>query len=134
MKIICILQNAWGDRELPLVFSPNPFNKSAKVIKKMTGGDHTIYFCNTTGVVTRTAAEGAKPDYEHFEKVIKRLPEFDMILVCGKQAEATVHKYLKQIVVLNKPLIYVAHPASRSLSNIQIKLYNELINKDNGTI
>lgn len=47
MRIICVLQNAWGDRQLPIVFCPNPFNKSAKVIRKMVG-DNYYDFSNTT--------------------------------------------------------------------------------------
>ena len=59
MKILCILQNAWGDRKLPITFEPNPYNHSAKVIRKMVGERNYFEFSNTTDVVTSTA--NAKP-------------------------------------------------------------------------
>ena len=120
MRILCILQNAWGDRELPITFVPNPFNKSAKTIKKMVG-DNFFEFANTTDVVTKTSREKPKPNYQHFERVIKRIHFFDLVLVCGKQAEETVSKYIKEIELQGRPLLFIPHPAARNLSNKQIE-------------
>lgn len=116
MKILCVLQNAWGDRKLPITFVPNPYNKSAKVIKKMVGNNY-YEFCNTTDVVTSTPNAKPKPNYKHFEKVIKEMFKFDLILVCGVQASETVNKYIDEINSLNIPLLFVPHPAARNLSN-----------------
>lgn len=136
MKVICILQNAWGDRRLPVIFEPNPYNKSAKVIRKMVGTDFNIHFCNTTGVVTTTANGKPPIDETHFDSVIyaidllqKHEEGFDLILVCGKQAEKAVEMkdYKQRLEKLNIPLLVVPHPASRSLSNIQIAEINQNI-------
>lgn len=116
MKILCILQNAWGDRALPTTFYPNPFNKSAKVVKKMLG-DCEFQFSNTTDVVTPTANGKPKPNYEHFQKVMKEIPKFDMILVCGNQAKDTVNVFIDKIYEYGKPILFVPHPAARNLTN-----------------
>lgn len=129
MKIICILQNAWGPVELPIVFKPNPLNKSAKIVLKMVGADNEFHFCNTTNVTTARANQKPKPNLEHFAKVVQRLSGFDLILVCGNQAKETVQKRLDDISALNIPIMFVPHPASRSLSNIQIQKINDSINE-----
>ena len=116
MKILCILQNAWGDRKLPITFVPNPYNKSAKVVKKMVG-DNYYEFSNTTDVVTSTAKGKPKPNYEHFGRVIGEISKFDVVLVCGVQAAETVNKYIGEISKIGKPLLFVPHPASRNLTN-----------------
>lgn len=116
MRILCVLQNAWGDRQLPIVFCPNPFNKSAKTIRQMVG-DCYYDFSNTTDVVTMTASGKAEPNYEHFQKVMRMMPKYDLILVCGSQAKETVRKYEKEIKAYRKPLYFIPHPAARNLTN-----------------
>lgn len=130
MKVICILQNAWGGRNIPVIFEPNPLNKSAKTIRKICGTTALIFhFSNTTGVSTETAKGKPPIDYEHFEKVIKRLQSYDVILVCGKQAQEAVKKTIDQFKILNKPVIYIPHPASRDLKNVTLEKTNLLLYK-----
>lgn len=121
MRILCVLQNAWGDRELPSIFIPNPLNKSAKVIRKMVG-EHRFFFCNTTPKVTATAKGCPPPDDEHFKNLVPRFARYDLVLVCGAQAKKTVekHRSLVDNCYRNSAIMFVPHPASRSLSNIQI--------------
>ena len=129
MTILCILQNAWGDKDsLPVTFVPNPFNKSAKTIKKMVG-DNFFMFSNTTDVVTKTSRKKPKPNYEHFERVIKRIKYFDLVLVCGKQAEETVKKYMVEIEVQGKPVLFIPHPAARNLTNAKCEEIREQVRK-----
>lgn len=128
MKILCILQNAWGDRILPVTFVPNPYNKSAKVIRKIVGCNY-YEFSNTTDVVTNAANKGAKPNYKHFERVVKEMSKFDLILVCGVQAKETVIKFIQQISAQKKPLIFMPHPAARNLSNEKCHQISEIIRK-----
>jgi hypothetical protein len=127
-RILCILQNAWGDRQLPIVFRPNPNNKSAKVVKKMVG-DYVFHFSNTKDEMTPTAKGKPKPNFIHFKKVIDEFINYDLILVCGKQAKDTVEKNMYIIEPFKKPLLFVPHPASRSLSNLQIAEINHKINE-----
>ncbi len=119
MMILCILQNAWGDRKLSITFEPNPYNKSAKVIRKMVGYENYFEFSNTTDVVTPTPNAKPKPNYEHFEKVIKEIQFFDLVLVCGNQAKETVEKYIDEITAIGKPILFVPHPAARNLTNVR---------------
>lgn len=125
MKILCVLQNAWGDRTLPMIFTPNPNNKSAKVIKKMVG-DHKYHFSNTTIETTLTAKGKAKPDDKHFLELIKHFQNYDLILVCGVQAKKMMVKHKESMKVIPR-IVYVPHPASRSLTNVEINEINENI-------
>lgn len=129
MKIICILQNAWGDGSLPIVFKPNPYNKSASVIRKMVG-EHTFHFCNTTPIVTNAASGQSPIDTDHFRKVLQRIHSYDIILVCGKQAEKAVSMFKNEMNELNKPIYYIQHPAARNLTNVMISQFKETLLKD----
>lgn len=128
MRILCILQNAWGDRELPVTFEPNPYNKSAKVIRKMVG-DNYYEFSNTTDEVTSTPNAKPKPNYLHFEKVIGEIHKFDLVLVCGVQAKETVEKYLDSINAIGVPLLFVPHPAARNLTNVRCEEIRNIVAK-----
>lgn len=128
LRILCVLQNAWGRGRLPITFVPSPHNKSAKTIKKMVG-DNYYEFSNTTDEVTPTPAGRAKPNYAHFERLIRLMGRYDLILVCGRQAEETVNKYIREIKVVNKNILFVPHPASRTLSNVQCAEIREKIRK-----
>lgn len=129
IKILCILQNAWGDRELPIIFSPNPYNHSARVIRKIVGKEKHFWFANTTNVVTKTAAEKAKPDFKHFDKVIRSIYTFDLVLVCGVQAKQTVEQFSERIANTKVPILFIPHPASRSLSNVRCEEISKQINE-----
>lgn len=118
MRILCILQNAWGDRKLPVTFVPNPYNKSARVVRKMVGNNY-YKFSNTTDMVTNTPNAKPKPNYEHFEKVIGEIHKFDLVLVCGVQAKETVNKYIEKINAIGVPLLFIPHPAARNLTNLR---------------
>lgn len=130
MKVICILQNAWGNDRLPLIFTPNPHNKSAKTIRnKLLEPDDIMHFCNTTGTVTATASGKAPIDNDHFKRVLRRIEkgQYDFILVCGKQAALAVQNHLKDVHDFCITILHIPHPASRSLSNVQLQDIKEII-------
>ena len=128
MKILCVLQNAWGYGRLPMVFTPNPANKSAKVIRKMVGANR-YYFSNTTAEVTNRARDKAKPDDKHFISLTKKFNDYDLILVCGAQAKKMFEKHIEVINNVKSEIMFVPHPASRMLSNVQINEIREEIAK-----
>ena len=132
--IICILQNAWGNNYLPLMFSPNPRNKSAKIIKKLVG-EKKFIFCNTTDEVAKKA-NGKFPIKDlHFKKVIEKInllikeDKVDLILVCGKQAQAAFLRFEKEFIKMNVPNLFIPHPACRNLSNVKCKEIESTINE-----
>ena len=114
-KILCLLQNAWGDRPLPLVFKPNKSNKSANRMRRICGKENIMHFCNTTGVVTSTASGKAKPDEDWLGKVLEEAKKYDLLIVCGKQAKEAFDKATGGRFAI--PVIAMPHPASRSLTN-----------------
>ena len=92
-------------------------------------GDNFFEFSNTTDVVTKTSSEKPKPNYEHFQRVIKRIKYFDLVLVCGKQAEETVKKYMAEIESYGKPVLFIPHPAARNLTNAKCEEIREQVRK-----
>jgi hypothetical protein len=69
--------------------------------------------------VTPTAKGHPKPNYAHFERVIGKIPKFDLVMVCGVQARRTVERYINEIRSFGKPILFVPHPASRALTNLK---------------
>jgi hypothetical protein len=115
-----------------MVFKPNPLNKSAKTIKKITG-DHAMYFCNTSPVSTQFAHQRVPLDHKHFKLLLEHLQRYDVILVCGNQAKEACRIYGKEIEGLGKPVIIMRHPAARMLTNkslATIKSYIERVPKN----
>lgn len=114
--VVCILQNAWGDRELPLLFIPNEENHSCKRLRKMVTG--RLLFGNTTHVVTRSAKEKAETNEKHFLKVIREIDSLKehlkCILVCGNQAQKIFIKHLEKFQEINTPYFFIRHPAARN--------------------
>jgi hypothetical protein len=124
MKVLCVLQNAWGNNSaLPIIFKPNPGNKSARVISKILHSFDKFYFGNTTPVVTANASGRPEIDLVHVTKLLKRIESFDLILVCGKRAAAAIPAN----TIANKHVIYIKHPAARDLSNLEIAKYKKQI-------
>lgn len=115
MKIICVLQNSWGGKTSP-IFKPNPFNKSAKTLRKICG-ENVMHFCNTTALSATSANGKFKIDRAHFEALIPRFSNYDIILVCGKQAEEAHSMYVEEIAAISKPVVITMHPAARTLTN-----------------
>lgn len=130
--VACLLQNGWGSDRLPILFKPNPYNKSAKVINKLSV---SAYFCNTTAVVTSTAKGFADIDNKHVKKVIAKLRSkyglFKVLLICGKQAEKAFNNNIEDFKLLNIPCIIMKHPAARDLTNISLKSINDYISTVN---
>ena len=123
MNILCLLQNAWGDYDLPIIFEPNPYNKSARQLQRMVGQNNTIFFANTTNEVVEHSYERAEPNHEHFKKLLKILCNstiFDMMIVCGRQAESMVTLYNDEITI---PYIVIPHPNKRGMTTDEIN-YN----------
>lgn len=126
MKILCLLQNSWGNRKEILgciSFIPNPKNHSARVIRNLVGNNY-FEFSNTTVKSSLRANQVLPPDLDHLKKVIEYSEQFDLILICGKQAKEAI---LKCNFKLNVPYLFIPHPASRNFSknkrnNIKLKI------------
>jgi hypothetical protein len=129
MKIICVLQNAWGNYDLPMIFEPNPHNYSAKVINKICG-EHTYHFSNSTSIVTTNANQKAPLDLVHLSKLIVEIGiiDYDVILICGTQSEKAFYAKFNEFENLKKPTIIISHPAAR-ISNIYCDKVKDLLNQ-----
>jgi hypothetical protein len=108
-----------------MIFKPNPFNKSAKTMRKVTEHHH-MFFCNTTHVSTRTAKERAAPDVGHVVSLIAELRKKvkhgnAILLICGKQAEEVYNRLSNSFSEVRCPHIIMPHPASRSLTNATLE-------------
>lgn len=116
IKILCVLQNAYSDnqrlRAFPF-FKVNPRNKSGKRMIKICGEDNDMFFSNVCPDIYTNPKDKGKTDLEHLKSVLKS-QNYDLYVVCGSQAEEAVEKVINQI---KKPIIFMPHPASRSLTN-----------------
>lgn len=120
MNILCLLQNAWGSKSHPIIFDPNPYNKSARQLQRMVGANNTIYFCNTTDEITEHSYDRAKPNHEHFNKLLDMIHDtkaFDMMIVCGRQAESMVKQYDDRITLR---YVCIPHPNKRGMTREEI--------------
>jgi len=119
MKILVILQNAWGGRKelYQPIFHPNPYNHSAKVMRKIVGDENEFFFCNTTDEVGARANVHYKTNDEHFKRLIPLMKNYDIIFVGGRQAETAVRNHMDKIKSFGKPIIFNPHPAARNLTN-----------------
>ena len=134
MNVLCLLQNAWdfNSRDNMLIFEPNPHNRSARYLQRIVGNENFIYFCNTTNEITEKSDDVAKPNDEHFKrllKLIKNTNAFDFMIVCGRQAEMMVNKYKDKITL---PYVCIPHPnkhgMTREEANANIEIVRELMN------
>ncbi len=119
MKILCILQNAWGwdgsehAEAMRLFFRVNPRNKSGKRMYGICEG-HDMYFTNASTTITATASGKGKTDIENLKEAVKA-QEYDLYIVCGSQAAEAVNKISEEHI--NGVIIFMPHPASRNLTN-----------------
>lgn len=129
LKVLCLLQNAWGSAVTPMVFIPNPRNKSAKTLQKILP-EAKIYFCNTTRRGTATAAGRLPVDPDHMDKLMRHIIQtrrYKCLVVCGKQALNAIDIYVGDLGMAGIPVFYTKHPAARDLSNVECDQYRATI-------
>lgn len=133
MKVLFLLQNAWGFRnnKSPLFFEPNELNKSAKTCRKIIGQRRRLLFSNCTSISTDEAKGNPGRDLKHTNKVLRHFKDYDLLIICGVEARKAYEECEEQF---DGTVWFIPHPAARNLTNVLLAEMNlKLENFKKGT-
>lgn len=125
MKIVAVLESMWdwrqmtsgaGYKEAPRSFRINPQNYSGKRLYRIVGRDADLHVTNACRELCGSANQHGKPDEGWLRENLELLAPFDVLLVCGKVAQAT---YAQTGHVFERT-IEIPHPAARMWTHAMI--------------
>lgn len=97
-KIVAVLESMWdwrqmtsgaGYKEAPRSFRINPDNYSGKRLYRIVGPDANLFVTNACRELCGSANHHGTPDPEWLLENLLLLTPFNVLLVCGKVAQAT---------------------------------------------
>lgn len=125
MKVVAILESMWdwraqtsgaGYQEAPRWFRINPANYSGKRLYRIVGAEADLVVTNACRELCPSASHHGTPDPEWLRENLDLLAPFDVLLVCGKVAQATYaqtgHTFARTIEL--------PHPANRTWTRAKI--------------
>ena len=125
MKIVAVLESMWdwrqmtsgaGYKEAPRYFRINPENYSGKRLYRIVGKDADLFVTNACRELCGSATQHGTPDPEWLRENLGILAPFDVLLVCGKVAQAAYarsgHAFARTIEM--------PHPAARMWTHAMI--------------
>lgn len=135
-RIVAILETMWdwrgmtsdaGYTEAPRFFSINPQNHSGRRLYKLVGPNATLLVTNACRQLATSAQGHGKPDPDWLRENLEDLSRgdgFDLLLVCGKVAQAAfkVCGFKSRARVVEMP-----HPAARRWTKALIAEMTERI-------
>jgi hypothetical protein len=133
-RIVALMESMWGwggyntpGEEAPRFFSINPDNHSGKRLYRLCG-DHTLLVTNCCPTVQASANDHGVPDLQWVRDNLAMAGEFELLLVCGKIAQATYAKIKEPNPRFQVMLI--DHPAARRWTKASlIKVAEEIAQK-----
>lgn len=117
-KIVAVLESMWdwrqltsgaGYQEAPRSFRINPHNYSGKRLYRIVGADADLHVTNVCRELVGSANHHGTPDPAWLRENLEILAPFDVLLVCGKVAQATYARCGHEFA----NLIKIPHPAAR---------------------
>jgi hypothetical protein len=117
-KIVAILDTMWDDRQMTSragyreacrSFRINPQNHSGRRLYRIVGSDADLHVTNACRELGTSANHHGKPDPDWLRENLERLMPFDVLLVCGKVAQATYARTGFEFA----RVIEMPHPAAR---------------------
>ena len=124
-KIIAVLDSMWdwrqqtsqaGYGQAPRAFKINPQNHSGKRLYRLVGKDANLLVTNACKELVSAAHIHGTPDPEWLRSNLEHLMPFNLLLVCGKVAQATYAKSGFQF----ECKLDIMHPAARTWSQAKI--------------
>jgi len=125
-KIVAVLESMWdwrqltsgaGYREAPRSFRINPENYSGKRLYRIVGRDADLHVTNACRELCGSASHHGIPDPDWLLENLNLLAPIDVLLVCGKVAQAayakTGHEFERKMLI--------PHPAARMWTNAMIE-------------
>jgi hypothetical protein len=125
MKIIAILESMWdwrqmtsgaGYKEAPRSFRINPDNYSGKRLYRIVGRDADLLVTNACRELCGSANHHGTPDPAWLRENLELLAPFNVLLVCGKVAQATYARSGHEF----ERTIEMPHPAARMWTQAMI--------------
>jgi hypothetical protein len=124
MKVVAVLESMWdwrqmtsraGYREAPRSFRINPQNYSGKRLYRIVG-DADLHVTNACRELQWSADQHGTPDPVWLKENLGLLAPFDVLLVCGKVAQATYDRCGFEF----DEAIRMPHPAARMWTKAMI--------------
>lgn len=124
-KIVAVLESMWdwrqmtsaaGYREAPRHFRINPQNYSGKRLYRIAGADADLFVTNACRELCGSANHHGTPDPAWLRENLDILAPFDLLMVCGKVAQATYARSGHEF----ERLIQIPHPAARMWTQAMI--------------
>lgn len=121
-KIVAVLESMWdwrqmtsgaGYAEAPRSFRINPENYSGKRLYRIVGDDADLHVTNACRELVGSASQHGTPDPAWLRENLEILAPFDVLLVCGRVAQATYAKTGHEFA----GLLLIDHPAARRWTN-----------------
>ncbi len=126
-KIVAILESMWdwrqmtsgaGYKDAPRYFRINPNNFSGKRLYRIVGNGVNLVVTNSCRELCASASHHGTPDPKWLRENLEILAPFDVLLVCGKVAQATYnksgHEYARKIEI--------PHPAARMWTHAMLEV------------
>jgi hypothetical protein len=124
-KIVAVLESMWdwrqmtsraGYKEAPRSFRINPQNYSGKRLYRIVG-DADLHVTEACRELVASANHHGTPDPLWLKENLQLLMPFDVLLVCGKVAQAT---YARSCFRFPNTVL-MPHPAARMWTNAMIE-------------
>lgn len=126
VKIVAVLESMWdwrqmtsgaGYAEAPRSFRINPDNYSGKRLYRIVGADADLHVTNACRELVGSASQHGKPDPAWLHENLEILAPFNVLLVCGRVAQATYaasgHEFASKLEI--------PHPAARRWTHAAIE-------------
>jgi len=133
-KIVAVLESMWDWRQMttgagyamaPRYFRINPENFSGRRLYRIVGDDANLFVTNSCRELCRSASHHGTPDAKWLRENLEILAPFDVLLVCGKVAQATYakcgHEFAKKLAI--------PHPAARMWTHSMLDAASETVRK-----
>jgi hypothetical protein len=123
--VVAILDSMWdwrqatsraGYKEAPRSFSINPRNFSGKRLYRIVGDGVNLLVTNSCRELCASANHHGTPDPAWLRENLKILEPFEVLLVCGKVAQATYAVCGYEF----KHKIEIPHPAARMWTHVML--------------
>ena len=137
LKAVAILEVMWDWRSMtsdagyteiaPRHYRINPDNLTGSRLYKWCGDRYTLRVTNARPQLVKSAKHRGKPDPEWLSDNLKRLWPFDLVLVCGKVAQATYSLGDTMCGGKQSRVIEGPHPAARMWTRAGLDLVSRLV-------
>lgn len=127
MRVVAVLDSMWdgrpGQRQAPRSFRINPLNHSGKRLYRIVGQAADLEVTNACREVGETADHHGTPDPAWLRENLERLAPFDVLLVCGKVAQAAYERSGHEF----EGTIRMPHPAARNWTHAALDATTEMV-------